>query len=52
MNKAYIFQHRLTKTQLFMYWCEDLDKAKFRLSYVVSNPFDWQYIGQKITEDV
>ena len=52
MNKAYVFQHKFTGVQIFVYHQHSEILAKYEFKSLVTNPDSWQYIGEKTAETV
>lgn len=51
-NVAYVFQHKFTGAQIFIYHQPNLDLAMREVTNVVSYSIDWIYLGQKIATDI
>lgn len=49
MNEAYVFQHKYTGVQIFVYHAKDIEDAKYKFKYIVIKPEDWVYLDKKIS---
>lgn len=51
-NIAYVFQHRYTGVQIFVYHCISKDDARYQFKSIVINTEDWIYLGRRTVRTI